>query len=177
MRNNRAMKLTLPLVTGFALLTPLSAIALLAVKDNVIVPAQRQSVSESPLHCSFDHIYSPDRLKRLGCVQATGTVIGVQAEPDGDYHAFFALDPQYNYLLDTGNYKTSLYSLPGTLVVEDVCAHSIDQNDAGDACDNYHSPFPMLKPHTRYRLVGNWVYDSIHGWNEIHGFSAVQELK
>ena len=74
----------------------------------------------------------------------------VRDEPDGDLHIDVALDGAYRRLLRAGNYSQQ----HGDLVVEFM------------ARDGGHLPAPA--PGDSVRLVGAWVDDTEHGWNEIH---------
>jgi hypothetical protein len=59
----------------------------------------------------------------------------------------------------------------GTLVVEPVCMNPVTQRDTIEehACDGFaqHVYTPNML-HQRVRVVGAYVTDMEHGWNEIH---------
>jgi hypothetical protein len=84
------------------------------------------------------------------CRIAVGTVRAVQFEEyDGDVHVDLRLDPAYEGLLDDGNGR-----IGGNLVVE-----LIPQD---------RSRVAVPEVDTRVQVVGPWVEDTEHGWNEIH---------
>jgi len=95
-------------------------------------------------------VYHPERLTVLSaCQRATGVVTIVRAEPDGDLHFDVRLDPSYRSLLRSGNAKQH-----GDLVIEFM------PRDGG------HLPAPSVGD--RVSLVGAWVDDTDHNWNELH---------
>jgi hypothetical protein len=109
-----------------------------------------------------------DRLQVLqDCVTVTGTIITAKPEKDGDFHIRLRLDPQFASMLNAKNRSGQL----GTLVVEPVCMNPVTQKDTiqEHACDGFaqHVYTPdMLNKHVR--VVGAYVTDMEHGWNEIH---------
>ncbi len=96
-------------------------------------------------------VYHPQRLNvKSRCAVAVGTVGRVKFEAyDGDVHLDLRLDPGYEKLLDDGNDRVG-----GYLVVE-----LIPQ-------DRSHVAVPAEG--ARIQVVGPWVADTQHGWNEIH---------
>jgi hypothetical protein len=104
----------------------------------------------------FQGVYHPSRLRLLNsCQRAVGTVAIVRHEEDGDLHIDVALDASYRTLLDAAN-GTAQH---GDLVVEFM------------ARDGGHLPEPHVGG--RISLVGAWVDDTQHGWNELHPVWAV----
>lgn len=102
-------------------------------------------------------VYHPERLRVLNrCQHATGTVDTVRHEPDGDLHIDVALDPADKHLLDSVNGSEQ----HGDLVVEFM------------ARDGGHLPEPSVGD--RIALLGVWVDDTQHGWNEIHPVFAAR---
>ena len=96
-------------------------------------------------------VYHPERLRVLGpCKQASGRVVEVRSEEDGDLHINVAPDPAYKDLLISGNYSGE----NGDLVVEFM------------ARDGGHLPEPKAGDHVG--LVGAYVNDLQHDWAEIH---------
>jgi hypothetical protein len=84
------------------------------------------------------------------CAVAAGTVGRVKFEAyDGDIHLDLRLDRGYEHLLDTGNDRVG-----GYLVVE-----LIPQD---------RSRVAVPAEGARIQVVGPWVADTQHGWNEIH---------
>jgi hypothetical protein len=79
-----------------------------------------------------------------------GTVSKVVFEPyDGDVHVDLRLDPGYEHLLSEGNDRVG-----GNLVVEVI------------PFDRARVAVP--EEGARVEVVGPWVQDDQHGWNEIH---------
>jgi hypothetical protein len=96
-------------------------------------------------------VYHPQRLVvKSRCRVAVGTVRAVKFEDyDGDVHVDLRLDPAYESLLDDGNGR-----IGGNLVVE-----LIPQD---------RSRVAVPEVGARIQVVGPWVEDTEHGWNEIH---------
>jgi hypothetical protein len=94
-------------------------------------------------------VYHPDRLKlKSRCRVATGTVEKVKFEEyDGDVHLELRVDQ--SGLLARGNEQVG-----GTLIVEII------------PWDRSRVPVPLEGQ--RVEVVGPWVDDMAHGWNEIH---------
>ena len=96
-------------------------------------------------------VYHPQRLVvKSRCRVAVGTVHAIKFEEyDGDVHVDLRLDPAYESLLGDGNGRVG-----GNLVVE-----LIPQD---------RSRVAVPEVDTRVQVVGPWVEDTEHGWNEIH---------
>jgi hypothetical protein len=96
-------------------------------------------------------VYHPDRLKvKSRCHVAVGTVEKVKAELyDGDIHIELKLDPGQDGLLSSGNARVG-----GTLILEII------------PWDRSRVLVPDVGQ--RIEVVGPWVDDTAHGWNEIH---------
>jgi hypothetical protein len=96
-------------------------------------------------------VYHPQRLKvKSRCRIAVGTVEKVKFEEyDGDVHIELRLDPGREHLLAKGNEQVG-----GTLIVEII------------PWDRARVPVPVEGQ--RVEVVGPWVDDTTHGWNEIH---------
>jgi hypothetical protein len=94
--------------------------------------------------------HAPRLVVKSRCRVAVGTVREVKFEEyDGDVHVDLRLDPAYENLLDEGNGRVG-----GNLVVE-----VIPQD---------RSRVAVPEVGTRVQVVGPWVEDTQHGWNEIH---------
>ena len=115
-------------------------------------PANAQAASVCPPAGSvLAGVYHPERLQVLDpCKQASGRVVEVRTEEDGDLHINVAPDPAYKDLLIPGNYSGE----NGDLVVEFM------------ARDGGHLPAPKAGDHVD--LVGAYVNDLQHDWAEIH---------
>ncbi len=86
------------------------------------------------------------------CQRATGVIAKIRPiEQDGDLHILFKLDPTYVGLKNDVNNSGSPH---GNLIVEFM------PRDGG------HLPRP--KRGDRVTLVGAWITDTEHGWNELH---------
>lgn len=118
------------------------------------------------------HVYHPRRLQVVAqCLAATGTVMHIRSEADGDLHVRVALDGGQEYLLDDENRSQQ----HGDLVVEVICEHNITQEDAIDACSGWDQRFE-LRHGEHVRVVGSYVVDREHGWMELHPVSSIEEL-
>jgi hypothetical protein len=96
-------------------------------------------------------VYHTQRLKvKSRCRVAVGTIEKVKAELyDGDIHIELRLDHGQEGLLSNGNARVG-----GTLIVEII------------PWDRAHVLVPAEGQ--RVEVVGPWVDDTAHGWNEIH---------
>jgi hypothetical protein len=96
-------------------------------------------------------VYHPQRLNvKNRCAIAVGTVGKVNFEAyDGDLHVDLRLDPGYEKLLDDGNERVG-----GNLIVEVI---PYDRSRVAVPAEG-----------SRIQVVGPWVADTQHGWNEIH---------
>ena len=96
-------------------------------------------------------VYRPQRLRvKSGCRIAIGIVRKVKFEEyDGDVHVDLRPDPGYEKLLADGNQR-----IGNNLVVE-----IIPQD---------RSRVSVPTEGARIEVVGPWVEDTTHGWNEIH---------
>jgi len=96
-------------------------------------------------------VYHPERLKvKSRCRVAVGTVEQVKPERyDGDIHIELRLDHGQEGLLSSGNARVS-----GTLIVEII------------PWDRARVLVPAEGQ--RVEVVGPWIDDTAHGWNEIH---------
>ena len=96
-------------------------------------------------------VYRPQRLRvKSGCTVAVGRVRKVKFEEyDGDVHVDLRPDPGYEKLLADGNDR-----IGGNLVVE-----IIPQD---------RSRVALPEEGARIEVIGPWVEDTKHGWNEIH---------
>jgi hypothetical protein len=96
-------------------------------------------------------VYRPQRQRvKSRCRIAIGTVSKVKFEGyDGDVHVDLRPDPGYEKLLGDENERVG-----GNLVVEIIPQ------------DRSRVAVPVEG--TRIEVVGPWVEDTTHGWNEIH---------
>ncbi|MDQ2983536.1 MAG: hypothetical protein M3R70_06385 [Actinomycetota bacterium] len=114
----------------------------------------RPSPPPSP-HCrsgsALAGVYHPQRLRvKNRCVVAVGTVERVKFEEyDGDVHLELRVDPTQRDLLGRGNDQVS-----GTLIVEIIPQ------------DRSRVRIPEVG--MQVSVVGPWVDDTTHDWNEVH---------
>jgi hypothetical protein len=96
-------------------------------------------------------VYHPQRLKvKSRCITAVGTVEKVKFEQyDGDVHFDLRLSRSQTGLLARGNDHVG-----GTLIVEII------------PWDRSRVRVPSVGQ--RVEVVGPWIDDTAHGWNEIH---------
>ena len=100
-------------------------------------------------------VYHPYRLDVLDdCRWYRGTVTSVRAEEDGDYHVDVAPDSGFRGFLTSNNFTVQ----HGALVTEIM--------------PGQHLPVPSVGE--RVAMFGTWVYDTSHGWNEIHPIWAIR---
>ncbi len=112
--------------------------------------AVAQSVCPPPSRV-LSGVYHPYRLVVLnGCQRASGVVDRILTEEDGDLHIDVRLDSAYGNLINEVNQSER----GGDLVVELM------------ARDGGHLPQPPIGAHIS--LIGAWVMDNDHGWNELH---------
>jgi hypothetical protein len=133
---------------------PAAVIAVFLLGCTAACTLRRQVSLPSP-YCRSGNpvagVYHPARLRvKSRCRIAVGTVSKVKFELyDGDVHVDLRLDPGYEGLLSDGNSR-----IGGNLVVE-----LIPQDRARVA---------VPEEGARVEVVGPWVEDGEHGWNEIH---------
>jgi hypothetical protein len=127
-------------------------------------PRKTASTCSDP-YSAESHIYNPDRLVVYkDCQTVSGIVDRVIVEADGDYHIRLGLDTLYqnltNSVNDSGQY--------GDIVLEIVCANTVTQTDAVDACRNYANHVTVPQEGQYIIATGPYVLDTDHGWTEIH---------
>jgi hypothetical protein len=112
-------------------------------------------------------VYRPARLQVINpCVRATGTVVSLSLEADGDVHMNLRLDEAYRGLLNAGNDHED-----GNLIVEPVCQIPPMQAEAIRVCAS--DPNPDLRPlppvGAHVWMEGRHVLDLQHySWAELH---------
>lgn len=122
----------------------------------------------------WQHLYNFKRLHIINqCVTVTGIIDRIDHKPDGDFHIRLKLDSAYSSMLNKKNNSVQ----GGDLVIEPICETKPTQIDAISACRNYQSNVIVPTVGTRVQVVGAYVLDNIHGWNEIHPVTSVTVLK
>jgi hypothetical protein len=133
---------------------PAIVLALFLLSCTAACTLRRHATPPSP-YCRGGNplagVYHPLRLRvRSSCRVVVGTVSKVVFEAyDGDVHIDLRPDPGYEGLLADGNSRVG-----GNLVVE-----LIPQDRLRVAVPSEGA---------RIQVVGPWVEDNQHGWNEIH---------
>ena len=109
----------------------------------------------SPLEGVPVHPNHPEHLRVLkACQTYQGVVAFVKRHDDGDFHVDIRPDQGFQRFL------SPKVEVPDTLVTEIIPAHSL--------------PIPRVGDHVR--ITGTWVYDTIHGWNEIHPVWTITKI-
>ena len=123
-------------------------------------PPPTPAPTVAPTSCPSDPlrgVYHPYRLTVLGeCRTFHGVVLFVRHEDDGDYHVVVAPDPGYEHFLNAGNRSDQ----HGGLVTEIMPGQRLPQPYVGE----------------HIAVFGTWVYDTMHGWREIHPIWAITDL-
>ncbi len=120
------------------------------------------------------HVYSPDRLQLLAaCIELTGTIDLEKAQPDGDYHVRLHLDPGQTCAGQPCLDAENMSQQGGDLILEPVCENPITQADAVAACQGYHNPLVLPPVGSHVSVMGPFVLDTDHGWNEIHPLESI----
>ena len=138
------------------------------------VPSTNNPLANNlPTGCNSElwkHIYNPSRLKIINqCIEVTGTVEVIRIEKDGDDHILLKLDSGQENLINQKN----VFQQKGDLVLEPVCIHNVTQADAITACEGSHSNVVIPPVGAHVKVVGSFVLDTSHGWNEIHPVSQI----
>lgn len=128
-----------------------------------------------PTNCNADlwnRVYEKNRLKVIEeCTSVEGRVVSLHHSKDGDMH--IALDPEAKSVLNLINATHA----DGTLVVEAVCDHPPQREDAMHACAGFDSQMIAPALGDRVRVTGAYVIDRDNGWMEIHPVSRIESLK
>ncbi|MGH9712905.1 MAG: hypothetical protein ACRD5M_06355 [Candidatus Acidiferrales bacterium] len=128
---------------------------------------------ENALRVLWAHVYNPQRLVvRHPCVRATGTIVLLRPEADGDIHIQIRMDPPYQNLVAPGNSRQD-----GNLVVEPICMHTVTQEDAKAACAGFSYPVTIFPKGTHVAIRGSLVFDRQHGWSEIHPLEKMVRIQ
>jgi hypothetical protein len=124
-------------------------------------PAGAQEGSGDTQYCpsadqAMNGVWGPGRLGVLNtCQQASGTVLKAEPELDGDLDLYVDLDSQYDKLAGSTTELNALHEWgAGDVLVE------LMPRDGGSL------PAPSEGDHLD--LMGAWVNDGNHGYNEIH---------
>lgn len=156
----------------------LAAALLLAGCAPVVAPAAASSVAEECDQGLWQHVYRPPRLIVLrSCVTITGTVEGVERDPDGDFHVRVRPDAEFASMVNGWN----RIAQRGDLVVEVICAHPPRTRVARAACEGYTNAVPIPTVGERVRVTGPFVQDTVFlghfGWTEIHPANSIEPIQ
>jgi len=137
----------------------------------------------------WHHTYLNNRLKIYdSCVTITA-VIDLLDPPlltgDGDYHIYTTPDTNYAWMVNfrTPKYKAmclgtdSTLKFPGCLNVEEVCKGTItdlgtDGAIENAACNGFSDTVYLPNIGEHVKIIGPFIYDTVHCWNEIHPVST-----
>jgi len=122
----------------------------------------------------WSHVYDPSRLQvRDACRTVTGTITDQHTNEDGDVDVRLAVDPPYTSLLNAGN----ISNLSGHLQTEAICQTQITDPNAAKACQGLKGSIAIPPNGTHVQVTGPYVYDSVHGWMEIHPISVLTVIR
>lgn len=99
----------------------------------------------------------------------TGTVANKISEADGDIHIRLTVDPAFAYMINSSNVSGQ----HGDLVVEPVCTHTVTQSDAIASCTGFTNTVYIPNVGEHVQVIGSYVNDNNHGWNEIHPVTSI----
>jgi hypothetical protein len=117
----------------------------------------------------WNHVHHPSRLNLLKkSITITGIVYRVAPYIDGDYDIEIRLD-SCNYLLGPRNYTKQ----DSCLVVEIVCA----TKSIFSKCNCYENKILIPKKGDHVKITGDYIWDKIHRWYEIHPVDSLSVLK
>jgi hypothetical protein len=122
----------------------------------------------------WNYVYKSYRLHVLEkCKRATGTVKAVSVEDDGDAHLLMKLDSGQEHLLNHFNYERQ----KGYLVVEVICVYKFGGKHPKIECDGQVNKIYIPAIGERVEVIGTFVLDTKHSWNEIHPVTSIKILK
>jgi len=122
----------------------------------------------------IEHTYNWHNLNlKLRCVTMTGTVqliLPPAQTGDGDAHIYILPDAGYDSLV----YSPTTF--PTWLNVEETCVGTPLDTTVDPYCNGWPNPLYLPNVGERVRCTGPWVFDPVHGWNEIHPVSGMELL-
>jgi hypothetical protein len=176
-RSRLAVLVGMTALVGVVLIGYLAAHSSGSTTPRAAVSPSPSSLTAAKPVCVGDphaHVYSPDRLQLLAaCIELTGTIDLEKAQPDGDYHVRLHLDPGQTCAGQPCIDADNVSQQGGDLILEPVCENPITQADAVAACQGYHNPLVLPQVNSHVRVMGPFVLDTDHGWNEIHPLESI----
>ena len=122
----------------------------------------------------WNHVYHSYRLEVIEkCKRVTGTIIATRFEADVDVHILLKLDKGQENLLNEMNYE----SQDSCLVVEPICCSVVTQTSAKGICTGYVNDVYLPKVGEHVEVIGTFVLDTKHSWNEIHPVTRIAPMK
>lgn len=176
-RSRLAVLVGMTALVGVVLIGYLAAHSSGSTTPRAAVSPSPSSLTAAKPVCVGDpraHVYSPDRLQLLAaCIELTGTIDLEKAQPDGDYHVRLHLDPGQTCAAQPCVDADNVSQQGGDLILEPVCENPITQADAVAACQGYHNPLVLPPVGSHVSVMGPFVLDTDHGWNEIHPLESI----
>ena len=118
--------------------------------------------------CPCEKVHHPNRLKTIEKEKTfTGIVRKVNGEMDGDIHIRLYIKDKN--LLTKNNLKYE----DSCLVLEIACANE----SMFSICKGYKNNIPIPRVGDIIQVTGPYIYDKIHGINEIHPIKELTVLK
>jgi hypothetical protein len=166
------------LVLVFAALALVSAIVAWACGG--AAPSSPTSSGERPsgqIPCDgslWNHVYDSGRLQlRQPCITVTGTVTDFHSNDDGDVDIRIDVDQPYKNLLNGGN----ISDLNGHLQTEAICQAPPTVADAIQACRGFNGSVAVPAVGAHVQVTGSYVFDTNHGWMEVHPITALRQVR
>ncbi len=150
---------------GVSALTRLALLAVLCA----CAGSSSATPASAPCHAGAPEagVYQPDRLKVLApCAHAEGKVVAVVPELDGDHHIWIDVDAKYQRLQNAEDHFQGRPALLAEITPD--CPLATNPANAGAAARCPKSEIPLPGLGDRVGIDGPWVFDTNHGWNEIH---------
>ena len=130
-----------------------------------------------------------DRLQVIDrCKTVRGTIVKIESETDGDSHIRLLPDREFKNLLNAKNRQRLPKGQSGHLVIEPICQKKPTKGSAlkqKPCFGNFRQRLPALveikknlrkKRGTHVEVIGAYVTDVEHGWNEIHPVTSIRVI-
>ena len=117
----------------------------------------------------FEHIYDKGRLVLIkDSMVVFGMITFIRPEIDGDYHIRLRMSSDCDNLLCRKNFTYQ----DSSLILEIVCG----KGSIFTICNGYKNLIPLPKIGTFVMVMGAYVFDKRHKWNEIHPVYSIKKL-